>query len=168
MLITNTIALSLIHVPYSSTHSWNSPAVLGCEQLYTDAHCHGGTLRQMSALHAFCSEWPYAVFSVSQMKPRFHRLLLLRSHREFRRHVCGIAPKTQSGSNSLHFVLTSKPKQERKNGIRSRGMRPQLRSKRKFNKTLGKRAAEISSGLQAIKEWKLWTGRPPPKRKTEQ
>jgi hypothetical protein len=34
------------------------------KQLYVDAHCHGGILHQMSAFHAFCSEWPHTVFSV--------------------------------------------------------------------------------------------------------
>jgi hypothetical protein len=41
---------------------WNAPAVLKSEQLYVDAHCHGGALHHMSAFHAFYSEWPYAVF----------------------------------------------------------------------------------------------------------
>jgi hypothetical protein len=35
-----------------------------CEQLYADAHCHGGALHRMSAFHALCSEWPYSVFLV--------------------------------------------------------------------------------------------------------
>jgi hypothetical protein len=32
-----------------------------CEHLYADMHCHGGALHWMSAFHAFCSEWLYAV-----------------------------------------------------------------------------------------------------------
>jgi hypothetical protein len=47
-----------------TTPSWNAIAVLECEQLYADAHCHGEALHQMSAFNAFSSEWPYAVFSV--------------------------------------------------------------------------------------------------------
>jgi hypothetical protein len=42
--------------------SWSAPAVLECEQLYADVHCHGGALHRMSAFDAFCSKWPYAVF----------------------------------------------------------------------------------------------------------
>jgi hypothetical protein len=41
-----------------------APAVLECEQLYVDAHCHGGTLHLMSAFLAFYCEFPYAVFLV--------------------------------------------------------------------------------------------------------
>jgi hypothetical protein len=44
--------------------------VLECKQLYTEAHCHGRALYQTSAFHAFCSEWPYTVFSV------FHNTLM--------------------------------------------------------------------------------------------
>jgi hypothetical protein len=49
-----------------SIPSWNAPTVLECKQLYLymDVHCLGGALHQMSAFHAFCSEWPYAVFLV--------------------------------------------------------------------------------------------------------
>jgi hypothetical protein len=48
--------------------SWNSPAVLECEHLYADMHCHGGALHRMSAFHAFCSDWTalYRFFSVWQ------------------------------------------------------------------------------------------------------
>jgi hypothetical protein len=37
--------------------------MLECEQLYAGTHCHVGALHQMSAFHAFCSEWPYGIFS---------------------------------------------------------------------------------------------------------
>jgi hypothetical protein len=46
-------------------------------------------------------------FQHSQMKPRFHRLLLLQRDRENYHHVCGIALKSQSGSHSLRFMRTS-------------------------------------------------------------
>jgi hypothetical protein len=42
--------------------------VLKCEQLYVGTHCHGGALCWMSAFHAFCSEWPYAIFLVFHMQ----------------------------------------------------------------------------------------------------
>jgi hypothetical protein len=46
--------------------SWNVPALLKCEHLYADMHCHEGALwvQRMSAIHTFCSKWPYAVFLV--------------------------------------------------------------------------------------------------------
>jgi hypothetical protein len=40
--------------------------LLQCKQLYANEHSYGEALRWMSAFHAFCSEWPYAVFSISQ------------------------------------------------------------------------------------------------------
>jgi hypothetical protein len=40
--------------------------VLECEQLYADAHHHGGARHRISAFHAFCPEWPYIFFGVSQ------------------------------------------------------------------------------------------------------
>jgi hypothetical protein len=57
---------------------------------------------------------------------------------------------------------------EGKIGTKNPGTRLQLRRKREFNKTfkktlrleIGKRAAGISSGLQIIKNWTLWRGRP--------
>jgi hypothetical protein len=36
--------------------------MLKCEQLYANAHFHGGALYHMSAFHAFYYEWTYAVF----------------------------------------------------------------------------------------------------------
>jgi hypothetical protein len=47
-----------------TTPSWNDPAVLKCGEMYADTHCHGEALYRMSAFHAFCSEWPYAVILV--------------------------------------------------------------------------------------------------------
>ena len=49
----------------------------------------------------------FAWFQHSRMKPRFHHLLLVRSDWEIRRHVCGIALKSQSRSHSVHFVCTN-------------------------------------------------------------
>jgi hypothetical protein len=71
------------------------------------------------------------------------------------------------------FGRKRQAKEESENGMRSRGLRQQPRSKREFNKALrktlgmelGKREAGISSGLQTIKEWTLWRCQPPPKRK---
>jgi hypothetical protein len=40
--------------------------ILECEQLCANAHCQGEALHRMSAYHAFCSEWSYASFCVSQ------------------------------------------------------------------------------------------------------
>jgi hypothetical protein len=36
--------------------------MLWLQQLYVDAHCHGGAQHQMLAFHSFSSEWPYTVF----------------------------------------------------------------------------------------------------------
>jgi hypothetical protein len=47
------------------TPSSHAPAVLKCEQLSADPNGHGGAHHQMSAFHAFCSEWPYAVLFFS-------------------------------------------------------------------------------------------------------
>jgi hypothetical protein len=41
-------------------------AVLECEQQYADAHCHGGALQSMSALHIFFLKDPTQFFSVSR------------------------------------------------------------------------------------------------------
>jgi hypothetical protein len=70
------------------------------------------------------------------------------------------------------FGRRHQPKEEHKNGIRSRDLRQQLRSKSEVNKTLrkvlglviGKRAVGISNRVQAIKKRSLWKCRPPPKR----
>jgi hypothetical protein len=70
------------------------------------------------------------------------------------------------------FGRKHQPEPERKNGIRNRGPIEQLRSKRKFKtlrETLGleieKQAVGIPSGLREMRNWLLWRGRLPPKRK---
>jgi hypothetical protein len=45
-------------------------------------------------------------FQHSQMKSKFHFLLLLQCYWEIRRNLCRIALKSKSRSNSLHFVRT--------------------------------------------------------------
>jgi hypothetical protein len=81
-----------------------------------------------------------------------------------------VVPRTSKGRT---LGRRHQPKPERKNSIRNRGLRQQLRSKREFNKTLRKtlgldfvkETAGMSSRLRKVKNWILWRGRPPPKRK---
>jgi hypothetical protein len=70
----------------------------------------------------------------------------------------------------LMFGRRYQPKPERKNGIRNRGLRQQLQSKREFTiyrKTTGletaKQIARSSVGLQTIRNWMLWRVQPAPK-----
>jgi hypothetical protein len=118
-----------------TTLSWNAPALLEWENLFTDAHCHVETLHRMFVFHAFywvalsnlfflvfCNThvkllWPLAdniclnFFGLfgecvcastasttlwlhhSQMKPRFHHLLLIRCNWEIHHHLHGISVK---------------------------------------------------------------------------
>jgi hypothetical protein len=41
-----------------TTPNWNAPTVFECEQLYADAHCHGGALHRISAFHAIVLNGP--------------------------------------------------------------------------------------------------------------
>jgi hypothetical protein len=67
------------------------------------------------------------------------------------------------------FGRRRQPKPERKNWIRYRGLRQQLRSKKEFSQTLRetprrkfvKRIVGSSAGLRKIRDWTLWRGRPP-------
>jgi hypothetical protein len=71
------------------------------------------------------------------------------------------------------FGRRHQPKPKRINGIRNRGLRQQLRSKREFTKTLRKilalefrkRSVRSTVELRKIKNWMLWRSRPPPKKK---
>jgi hypothetical protein len=78
------------------------------------------------------------------------------------------------------FGKKRQPKQEHKSGLRSRRLTYRLQSRREFNKTLRKTYEKMTGleiakqiagspvGLQNIKNWTLWKGWPPPKRKKEQ
>jgi hypothetical protein len=79
-----------------------------------------------------------------------------------------VAPRT---SKRQTFGRRHQPKPEHKNGIRNRGLRQQLQSKREFTKiyrkTMGleivRRIVGPSVRLQKIRNWMLRRGRPPPK-----
>jgi hypothetical protein len=94
-------------------------------------------------------------------------------HRREVQNKDNVSPESSKGG-TFEKRLWKGP--ECNNGIRDHGLRLHLRRKREFNKTLkktlgleiGKQATVISSGLQKIKNWTLWKGRPPPKWKKKQ